>query len=147
MRDPMLVGKSLVHNAAGQYRQTVHFARNMKRPGDLLFEQRPGLLIFPRLGNHREHHFERPPGSRFEQSAGLRLHQSRTVEGETQRPPAHRRILGLLLGVVGEVRQGLVATDVHRAEDHRAVARCFEHLGVEPLLALPPGQRARSWAI
>ena len=31
------VGKSLVHNAAGQYRQTVHFARNMKRPGDLLF--------------------------------------------------------------------------------------------------------------
>jgi peptidoglycan DL-endopeptidase CwlO len=31
------VGKSLVHNAAGQYRQTVHFIKSKKRPGDLLF--------------------------------------------------------------------------------------------------------------
>jgi cell wall-associated NlpC family hydrolase len=30
-------GKSLVHSAAGQYRQTVHFAKSRKRPGDLLF--------------------------------------------------------------------------------------------------------------
>jgi cell wall-associated NlpC family hydrolase len=31
------VGRSLVHNAAGQYRQTVHYIRSQKRPGDLLF--------------------------------------------------------------------------------------------------------------
>ena len=31
------VGKSLVHNAAGQYRQTRHIGRSSKRPGDLIF--------------------------------------------------------------------------------------------------------------
>lgn len=31
------VGKSLVHNAAGQYRQTLHVAKSAKRPGDLIF--------------------------------------------------------------------------------------------------------------
>ena len=31
------VGKSLVHNAEGQYRETVHFIKSKKRPGDLLF--------------------------------------------------------------------------------------------------------------
>lgn len=31
------VGKSLVHNAAGQYRQTRHIAKTNKRPGDLIF--------------------------------------------------------------------------------------------------------------
>ena len=31
------VGKSLVHNAAGQYRQTRHIAKSNKRPGDLIF--------------------------------------------------------------------------------------------------------------
>jgi cell wall-associated NlpC family hydrolase len=31
------VGKSLVHNAEGQYRQTVHFIKSKKRPGDLIF--------------------------------------------------------------------------------------------------------------
>ena len=31
------VGKSLVHNAAGQYRQTRHIAKSDKRPGDLIF--------------------------------------------------------------------------------------------------------------
>ena len=31
------VGKSLVHNAEGQYRQTLHIAKSDKRPGDLIF--------------------------------------------------------------------------------------------------------------
>ena len=31
------VGRSLVHNAAGQYRQTLHIAKANKRPGDLIF--------------------------------------------------------------------------------------------------------------
>ena len=31
------VGKTLVHNAAGQYRQTQHLAKSDKRPGDLIF--------------------------------------------------------------------------------------------------------------
>jgi cell wall-associated NlpC family hydrolase len=31
------VGKSLVHNAEGQYKQTEHFRKSKKRPGDLLF--------------------------------------------------------------------------------------------------------------
>lgn len=31
------VGKSLTHNAAGQYRQTQHIAKTNKRPGDLIF--------------------------------------------------------------------------------------------------------------
>jgi cell wall-associated NlpC family hydrolase len=30
-------GHYLVHNAAGQYRQTIHIAKANKRPGDLLF--------------------------------------------------------------------------------------------------------------
>ena len=31
------LGKSLVHNAAGQYRQTGHIAKSKKAPGDLIF--------------------------------------------------------------------------------------------------------------
>jgi cell wall-associated NlpC family hydrolase len=31
------VGKSLVHNAEGQYKQTVHYMKSKKRPGDLIF--------------------------------------------------------------------------------------------------------------
>lgn len=31
------VGKSLVHNAAGQYKQTLHIAKANKQPGDLIF--------------------------------------------------------------------------------------------------------------
>lgn len=37
------VGKSLVHNAEGQYRQTLHVAKSDKRPGDLIFYTSNGL--------------------------------------------------------------------------------------------------------
>jgi cell wall-associated NlpC family hydrolase len=38
------VGKSLVHNAAGQYRQTIHIAKSNKRPGDLIFYTYSGSI-------------------------------------------------------------------------------------------------------
>lgn len=38
------VGKSLVHNAAGQYRQTRHLAKSQKRPGDLIFYTSNGSI-------------------------------------------------------------------------------------------------------
>ena len=70
------------------------------------------------------------------------LHQPAAFEREAQRAPAHRRIL-LVLVVVVEIGQRLVAADIDGAEHHRLVARRVEHVLVEPLLALALRQRRR----
>ena len=80
-------------------------AMRLARPFDLLLEQGARLLIFPRLGDHREHHPQHLAARRLDQRPRLRLHQGRAVERQAQRAPAHRRILGLLLGIVGEIGQ------------------------------------------
>ena len=73
-------------------------ALRLARPFDLLFEQGARLLIFPGLGDHREHDPQNLAARRLDQRAGLRLHQGRAVERQAKRAPAHRRVLGLVLG-------------------------------------------------
>jgi hypothetical protein len=103
------------------------------RPLDLLLEEGTGFLIFPWFGHHREHDSKDLAGRRFDEGAGLRLHQCVAVEREAKRAPAHGRVLGLVADV-GEVGQGLVPADVQGAEDDRPVAGGREDLLVEPLL-------------
>src|SRR3546814_4983503 len=70
--------------------------------------------------------------ARLQQCPRLRLHQRRAVERQAQCPPAHRRIL-LLLILRPEIRQRLVAADIERAEHDQLAVRGVEHCLVEPL--------------
>ena len=104
--------------------------------GELFVEHRLGRIELPWLGDHREHDIERAPGRGFEQRARLHLHQPFAFERESQRAPAHRRVLVLRGDFRGEIGHRLVAADIHGAEDHRLLARRVEHIAIEARLAL-----------
>jgi hypothetical protein len=55
---------------------------------------------------------------------------------EAQRAPAHRRVFLHHVIVMMEIGQRLVAADIERAEDHRALSRRIQHIAIQALLAL-----------
>src|SRR3546814_20004001 len=55
----------------------------------LILENRACSIEFPRLGNHREHDIERPPGRCLQQGTGLHLEQSAAFQRQPQRAPTH----------------------------------------------------------
>ena len=62
---------------------------------DLHVEKLPGEAELADLGDHREHDVEVLARRRLDQGAELLAQHGRPVEGDADRPPAHRRIFVL----------------------------------------------------
>ena len=99
--------------------------------GEVALDQRPGLPDLVEVGDHRQHDAELAAGRRLEKGADLGAEQTRPVEAEADRPPAHRRVL---LGRRPQIGEHLVAADVEGAEGHRPAPRGVEHRRIEGLL-------------
>ena len=108
-------------------------------PFDLLLEQGAGFLIFPWLGDHREHdaQYRAVAMPRSARGPGPSSGSSGRAIGAARASPSPDFRLVLL---VGEIGQRLIAADVDGPEDHRLVAGGVEHALVQALLALAAGQ-------
>ena len=98
--------------------------------------KRARLLIFPRLGDHREHHPQHAARATPRSARGPAPSSASTRS--SARRSARQPIAGFSASSLSsvEIGQRLVAADVDGAEDDRLVAGGVEHLLVEPLLAL-----------
>jgi cell wall-associated NlpC family hydrolase len=77
------VGHYLVHNAAGQYRQTRHIAKRYKRPGDLLFYYYGGSITHVTIFAGHGYQWAAPhTGTRVQRQ---RIYSSRYLVGRVRR--------------------------------------------------------------
>ena len=75
------------------------------------------------LGDHRKFDEQRPAAGRTDQRPQLLPQHGRAVEPDADRPPAHRRVV---LGGMRQIGQHLVAADIERPEEHRAMLGLLE---------------------
>ena len=96
-----------------------------------------GRTHFPRRGNHREHHMQRPASSGLDQGAQLVAQQARPIEAHPDGAPAQRRI-GFDHG--GRERRHLVTTQIEGAKHDRFAIGRVEHAAIDGSLGVKPGQ-------